>query len=147
MKNKHLLLFVISLLLCGCNNNARKVDKRFTLANLGNDVDFHTELQQDYLLDEDYENVPSVCDGNTELSIPNAIKLTWDVSEDIESFVVGIGEKQDLSDQKEYHVEGKKELELYNWTLPFPMNKSGKSTSKTSFSDNVLCNPASNMES
>ena len=114
MKNKHLLLFVISLLLCGCNNNARKVDKRFTLANLGNDVDFHTELQQDYLLDEDYENVPSVCDGNTELSIPNAIKLTWDVSEDIESFVVGIGEKQDLSDQKEYHVEGKKELELYN---------------------------------
>ena len=114
MKNKHLLIFVISLLLCGCNNNARKIDKRFTLEELGNNVDFHTELQQEYLLDDDYENVPSQCDANTELSLPNSIKLTWESSEELESYVVGIGEKEDQREQKEYLVEGKKELELYN---------------------------------
>ena len=114
MNKKCLFLLIVPLLLSGCNNTARKIDKRFTLANLGNDVSVHTELQEDYLYDEDYENVPSECNGLNEYSIPNTVKLTWEVSEDIESFIVGVGEKKDLSDQKEYLVEGKQELELYN---------------------------------
>ncbi len=115
MKNKFLFVLFISLSLCSCgNNNAKKVDNRFTLSNLGNSVDFHTDLQADYLEDEDYENVPDICDGTKELSLPESIKLTWESSEELDSYVVGIGEKEDLSDQKEYVVQGKKELELYN---------------------------------
>ena len=117
MKKYSLLILLPSLILGMCSvgcGSSRKVDKRFTLANLGKDVNFHTDFQQGYLDEEDVEKVPEEAKGVTEYSIPNSVKLSWGCQEELSEYVVGIGEKKDLSDQKEYTVSGATELELYN---------------------------------
>ena len=126
MKNKKVLLVITVCLLLGCSSNSnnsnsktsilpsREIDYRFTVDDLGDDVDFHTELQRNYIDDEDYENLPSQANAVTENSIPNAITLSWDCDIDSDDYVVTIGEKDDFTDAKEYEVSGKKELSLYN---------------------------------
>lgn len=126
MKNKKVLLVITVCLLLGCSSNSnnsnsktsilpsREIDYRFTVDDLGDDVDFHTELQRNYIDDEDYENLPSQANAVTENSIPNAITLSWDCDIGSDDYVVTIGEKDDFTDAKEYEVSGKKELSLYN---------------------------------
>ena len=121
MKKTSLLLLLMTFLLTSCGSNKKEeerpkkeVDTRFTLDDLGDEVSFHTDLQEDYLLDEDVENVPSSADGTRELSLPDAIKLSWETSEEIDDYVVSISEDKDFKVTKEYIVRDKQYLDLYN---------------------------------
>ena len=124
MKKKIIFVALSALLLVGCGQGKsntptsiippREIDNRFTLEDLGNDVIFHTELQQKYLDDENYENVPSQAQGKTELSVPNPVHLSWEAEGGIDEFTVLISEREDLKNAVEYDVLDENSLDIYN---------------------------------
>lgn len=79
MKTKNLPLAIVSILSCCIVAfSACKTDYYdWTLIDLGNNVNFHTQLQTSYLLDSDYANINAYAKGTAELSRPEAIKFTW----------------------------------------------------------------------
>lgn len=72
---------IASILLCGvialssCGFETQHYD--WQLTDLGEGVDFHTELQAQYLSDENYENINAYATGQAELSRPEAIRFEW----------------------------------------------------------------------
>ena len=127
MKKYNIFLLLMMFILGACSSNSakpngnktpvptREIDNRFSLHSLGSYVSIHTELQQTYIDEDDVEAVPKEADGNTELSRPENITLSWEIDDkNIKDFVVGIGEEEDLSDQKEYEVSDTTSLDVTN---------------------------------
>lgn len=127
MKNKPLLSLLLLPLLfsCGGNNPQKSVSygeptaDGFALASLGEDVCFHTDLQEAYLLNEDYEDVPKEANGLKELSLPNPIELSWKDSVGANQYEVQISEEYDFSSPSNYTSKEVK-LELYNLKIGTP---------------------------
>lgn len=78
MNNSMKFLFPITLLAltsCGAKTPT-KVD--FSLTDLGNSVEIHTELQLRYINSEDYTTTSGIAAGSSEKSIPEPVHLSWD---------------------------------------------------------------------
>ena len=118
------VLMLSSLLLVGCNkDNGPKIE------DLGT-KDFHTDLQQRYIDDEDWTNikayVPFVeADNPTgqdrekllgNVSSPNAIRLEFDEVNDSENYYVQIAKNKEFEDAQQFEVTTKY-YDLYNTEL------------------------------
>ena len=70
------LLLIISLTSCN-TDPLRPVSYDFELNELGNNVDFHTELQAKYIASEDYTTTMGIASGSTSKEYPSPISLTF----------------------------------------------------------------------
>lgn len=84
-----------------------------TLADLGNNVEIHTDLQAKYLKDT-YDSVGKyIPDIETERSLPKEIELTWSVHDNVNdqdfvpyiTYKLTVATKSDFSDAKEYKTK------------------------------------------
>ncbi len=69
------LLAVFPLVACNINNDPKSFS--FELANLGENVDFHTELQAKYIASEDYTTTMGIASGSTSKEYPLPIRLSF----------------------------------------------------------------------
>ena len=83
-----------------------------TLANLGDNVEIHTDLQVKYLNDT-YDSIGKyIPDIETERSLPNDIELTWTIYDNVNqrdyvpyiTYNVSVATKADFSDAKVYRT-------------------------------------------
>ena len=77
---KKRLLFaipLITLLAVSCSGNGIPNSITFTFDELGDNVDFHTELQSKYINAEDYTNTNGIASGSSEKSAPQGVTITW----------------------------------------------------------------------
>ncbi|MBQ2391865.1 MAG: tyrosine-protein phosphatase, partial [Clostridia bacterium] len=93
------------------NTTASGSSSTIKLADLGNNVQIHTDLQQSALNDKT-EKILQYARGAEELSHPKAITLSW-TSSVSGTYTVKIGENSNLSDAKTYTTTSKS-LSLYN---------------------------------
>ena len=72
---------VLSLLLIfplvGCATKALPTSFSFQLKDLGQNVDFHTELQARYIAAEDYSTTAGIASGSSSKEYPDPVKITW----------------------------------------------------------------------
>ena len=76
MNKKYFFIIISALLLSGCNNKTPS-NVEFTLTNLGNNVEFHSELQLKYINSEDYLTTIGIASGSSEKSAPDPINISW----------------------------------------------------------------------
>ena len=69
------LLLVIPLVACNFENNPTSFE--FQLSDLGNSVEFHTELQVKYINSEEYTTTMGIASGSTSKEYPLPIKLSF----------------------------------------------------------------------
>lgn len=93
------------------NTTASGSSSTIKLADLGNNVQIHTDLQQSALNDRT-DKILQYAKGAEELSHPKAITLSW-TSSVSGTYTVKIGENSNLSDAKTYTTTSKS-LSLYN---------------------------------
>ena len=105
---------LISFLLIGCNQKVSKVD--FSLTDLGQNVEFHTELQLKYINAEDYSTTFGIASGSSEKSAPNAVTLSWEAKtnskKECDSYKVYVFE--DNEKNKWTYETKEKQLDVYN---------------------------------
>ena len=77
MRKQYYLFVISAVLLTGCNNKT-PTDVQFKLAELGNNVEIHTELQLRYINATDYTTTMGIASGSSDKSAPNPINITWD---------------------------------------------------------------------
>lgn len=70
-----LLSVIIFTLFVLCSCGAPKYT--FSLCDLGGEVSFHTDLQRQYLENDDYNSITTYAKAVEELSRPNAVRLSW----------------------------------------------------------------------
>lgn len=93
----------------------------WNLTDLGEGVDFHTELQAQYLSEENYENINAYATGQAELSRPEAIRFEWSATEvksfmaapAITSYELQISTEKNFSDYVSYSTE-ETSYDVYN---------------------------------
>ena len=79
MKNKALYsLSLIALIAIGCNQNSVPSSFEFALNELGDAVDFHSEIQLRYIQAEDYLTTMGIASGSSSKEQPLAIELSWE---------------------------------------------------------------------
>ena len=69
------LLLVFPLVACNANNDPKSFS--FELTNLGDNVDFHTELQAKYIASEDYLTTMGIASGSTSKEYPLPVRLSF----------------------------------------------------------------------
>ena len=69
------LLLVVPLV--GCTTKALPTSFSFQLNDLGQNVDFHTELQARYIAAEDYSTTAGIASGSSSKEYPDPVKITW----------------------------------------------------------------------
>ena len=87
---------------------AQAEEDLFVVTELGEDVTFHTQLQQD-ALEAGAEHISEYSNlGKDELSIPEGVTLEWVYEGDImpETYTVLLSQEEDLSDPLVIEVEG-----------------------------------------
>ena len=77
MRKQYYLFVISALLLTGCNNKT-PTDVQFKLAELGNNVEIHTELQLRYINATDYTTTMGIASGSSDKSAPDPVKLSWE---------------------------------------------------------------------
>ena len=70
------LLLVVPLVACQNNANLPK-SFNFELTDLGQDVDFHTEFQQQYINSENYLTTMGIASGSTSKEYPVPVTLSF----------------------------------------------------------------------
>lgn len=92
-------------------------DYTWNIVELGDNVNFHTQIQAEYLALDDYTKISAT--GMAELSRPEAVKLEWSAEDStgklstIESYVVEISENSNFSGSVSYETS-EEFLEIYN---------------------------------
>lgn len=88
--NKRLsIVSIVALLVVGCNKPANNGSGEsissnsnfpygFSLKDLGDNVDFHTELQAKYIASEDYLTTMGIASGSTAKEYPLPIEISWE---------------------------------------------------------------------
>ncbi len=90
----------------------------WSLVELGEEVDFHTEAQRNYLLDG-VDNISAYAKGVAELSRPESVELSWKVTSTAESeltvkeYTLEIAANNDFSDCWRYRTQ-ETSYEVYN---------------------------------
>ena len=120
MKKTLSLILVLSLLaaLFGLIS-ANADDAGFQVKELGHDVSFHTELQEEALAAGPEHFAEFNNNGQTECSIPKGIELEWTYSADPhpQEFTVALSMKEDMSDPVIFTVPAETEDNAYHLTL------------------------------
>lgn len=116
MKITKYLIIAIICLTTGCSK------KTINLIKLGDELDIHTDLQQEYLYG-DFKKATSYADGTKELSKPRDIQFTWKVNKNkfkeagnFINYIVEISENKDMSNSKVYEVN-EEQLSLTNFKI------------------------------
>lgn len=150
MKIKSKVFSSISAILCGllvfsaCEQGPQYT---WNLADLGNEVNFHSQAQAAFLADEDYNNILTYANagGKEELSLPEPVTLSWsatpanDAAGNVSSYVVEISATGSFNDGITYTTT-ECELEVYNlcigtdysWRVTAQLEDGKTSVSKTS---------------
>jgi len=107
----YLLLVVSCLSMVGCTADPDEVT--FSLAELGNNVNFHTDLQKNFWNDTDFdENLSTYGMGMVDNANPLPITLNWSVTSAL-SYTVQISENSDMTNGWSF-TSKKKNFDLYN---------------------------------
>ncbi len=128
-KRLSITVAITALLLTSCNkptgSNAisstlnSSLSYGFTLKELGNNVDFHTELQAKYIAQEDYSTTMGIASGSTAKEYPLPIELSWeenifsDELKDLVTFTVKLYEGSSTTPFKTYTTKERK-VDVYN---------------------------------
>ena len=92
------------------------VNDDFIITELGNEVDFHTDLMEKYL-DDTYDSIFTYVDGDANISKPKAVPFRWEYLRDDKANVVNytlkISENANMSGAKEY-TANTENAEVYN---------------------------------
>ena len=115
MKNRFVALFVCVLLVLGAFPiTAESTDITISLADLGENAEIHTALQQKYL-DDSTEHVSPYARGTAELSNPEPVVFKWDSNADVGAvYQLSVSENADMSMPRRFSVAGTK-YEVYNF--------------------------------
>lgn len=95
-----------------------KTQYTWSLTELGEEVDFHTEAQKNYLLG-DVDNISAYAKGVAELSRPESVELSWKVTSTAETdltvkeYTLEIAADNDFSDCWRYRTQ-ETSYEVYN---------------------------------
>lgn len=95
-----------------------KTQYTWSLTELGEEVDFHTEAQKNYLLG-DLDNISAYAKGVAELSRPESVELSWKVTSTAETdltvkeYTLEIAADNDFSDCWRYRTQ-ETSYEVYN---------------------------------
>lgn len=85
-----------------------------TLTTYADPLDFHSQLQKEYLFSNDPENLTSIVDGKTEYSRPEAITLTWADNEVATEYVIEISEDKKFVNDVITLFSNSTEVDVYN---------------------------------
>ncbi|MBE6142591.1 MAG: hypothetical protein E7177_01195 [Erysipelotrichaceae bacterium] len=126
---KNILLIIASSLLClgvvGCTPNSSseapssepssqvEVKSSITLEVYDEPIDFHTEIQKNYLKSGDPSILSSDIKGKDEFSLPKPVTLTWEDSKECSSYSVMISENENMSNSKRFFTS-EKTVDIYN---------------------------------
>ena len=111
------LCLLFSLFAC-TPEPAASASYTWSLTELEGDVEIHTDLQLQYLLD-DYDSIGKYADGKRELSRPLPTRFTWSASPDTESepaivsYTLEIATESDFSDSVKY-TTSEAYMDVYN---------------------------------
>lgn len=109
---KLLLLAPALLAVSGCNWPDPD-EVTFSLAKVGENVSFHTEMQENFFKDNNYDDITKYGLGEEENSRPLPIKLSWEV-EKSKNYTVKVSENEDMSNAWTFTTGSNKEFVLYN---------------------------------
>ena len=113
MKHYLKLLFLAPVVLTVSGCNWPDPDEvTFSLAKVGENVSFHTEMQDKFFADNNYEDITQYGSGDVENTRPLPIKLSWDV-EKSKKYTVNVSENEDMSNAWTFETSSK-EFDLYN---------------------------------
>ena len=116
MNKKYFFIIISSLLLSGCNNKTPS-NVEFTLTDLGQNVEFHTELQLKYIDSEDYLTTMGIASGSSEKSAPNAVNISWKAKpingKKTKKYVLDLYEGNNEESKWTYEVSDT-EVDIYN---------------------------------
>ncbi|MBE7088261.1 MAG: tyrosine-protein phosphatase [Clostridiales bacterium] len=157
MSAKKTLLAVISVLSCGIILFSACIEREhysWTLNDLGDEVDFHTDTQREYLNDENYENITAYAYGMHELSRPEAVRFEWKATEltanapDIAEYELQISTDEYFSEYLSYSTE-ETYYDVYNlriateyyWRVEATLENGKSSLSSTSTFETVDVGP------
>lgn len=120
MKAKNLILLpIFAMLLTACAPS--KVT--FNLTELGNSVEFHSELQLKYINNDDYTTTSGIASGSSDKSAPEGVKLSWTNSgKKADKYLVFVYEGNEVVDsieskEKEVVVQNLKLNTEYKYTV------------------------------
>lgn len=90
----------------------------FRLPELGDSVDFHTELQLQYINKEDYTSTSGIASGSSEKSAPKGVELSWvaksNSGKKADKYVIILYEQSEVVDTLETKEE---QATIYNLKL------------------------------
>lgn len=70
------VIMLLSVVSCGDKNTASVKDVKIVLCEFNGKVDFHSQLQTEYILGK-YDEISKFADGTKELSIPDGVTINW----------------------------------------------------------------------
>lgn len=118
---KALLPLILVIPLVACNNIGLPKDYKFDLTDLGQNVDFHTELQLKYINSENYITTMGIASGSSSKEAPLPITISISGSpnnkKDPESYVVRVYEESDETPYIEETVHSSTSYDVYNLKL------------------------------
>lgn len=108
MKNKQILVLAITGFSClfSCGES-----KKISLKEIKGEVDLHTELQKEYLLDN-FESSLDYAKGDKELSRPEALKFEWE-GDDSSSYVLEVSKDRDFKNSWKFETT-ETSFDVYN---------------------------------
>ena len=113
------LLLIVSL--TACSNSKYPTSFDFKLNDLGQNVDFHTELQNKYITGEDYTSTMGIASGSSskEDPLPITLSFTGKANNDMapESYVVSVFEGDNVTPFIEESLNDGNSLDIYNLKL------------------------------
>ena len=115
MKKRIAALIIFVLLVLGSFPiTADCADIVISLADLGENVEIHTELQQKYL-DDSAEHIAPYAGGRSELSYPKPVTFIWNSNAEAGAvYQLSVSENADMSKPRTYSVSGT-EYDVYNF--------------------------------
>ena len=111
-------LFMIALSSCSqATKQYNATSYTFNLASLGQNVDFHTDLQRQYIEKVDYTSTSGIASGSSAKDAPLAINLSWEATPDkvngCDYYLVDVFEGSD--DNPLYSLKtDENKLDIYN---------------------------------
>ena len=133
MKNKLFLVSpLIALMAISCSNsNSIPKEVKFKVPSLGEEAEFHTELQLKYINSTDYLTTSGIASGSSEKSAPQGVYVSWDIEKkgkDPDSYVLSVFDEEMEGDvtiiiremgikEKEFYIQNLKLNHRYSFKV------------------------------